>query len=375
MTNPKTSQNLAGASFLSKSGASKAFDATADGYCRGEGAGLVLMRPLADALKNGDPILGVITGSAVNQGSNCSPITVPDSAAQQSLYRKVLSSSCVDPREVTYVEAHGTGTQVGDPIEFDSIRRLFGGRDRAEDVHVGSLKDNIGHTETASGSAALIKTILMMQKGRIPKQANFSRLNPKIRPLGDDRVLIPTRLTNWEAAQRLAMVTNYGAAGNNAAMLVRQYTPTPDGESYSVPEAPFFISARSPESLRSYCKVLHEYILKGRCAAADVVGTTGYNLAVKQNRDMEHFLTFTAASDTKSLLDRLDAAASGNTEIQQRSGTQLPVILCFGGQNGKTACLSEYLVRGCKLLQDHLVSAAQNEIIDSPNANRRLEQM
>lgn len=356
MTNPKTSQNLAGASFLSKSGASKAFDAAADGYCRGEGAGLVLMRPLADALRNGDPVLAVITGSAVNQGSNCSPITVPDSNSQQLLYQKVLSSSGVDPKEVTYVEAHGTGTQVGDPIEFDSIRKFFGGRDRRDEVHVGSLKDNIGHTETASGSAALIKTILMMQKGRIPKQANFTRLNPKIHPLGDDRVLIPTRSKDWETRQRIALVTNYGAAGNNAAMLLRGHSTAPSDANSSISEIPFFISARTSESLRSYCKALHEYILKGQCAAVDAVGTIGYNLAIKQNRDMEYSLSFTTSSDTSSLLGQLNAVAWGNTEVQQRSSPQLPVVLCFGGQNGKVACLSEDLVRGCKVLQSQLVS-------------------
>lgn len=111
MTNPQVSQNLAGASFLSPTGASKAFDASADGYCRGEGAGLVVLRPLEDAIRNHDPILAVITGSAVNQGSNCSPITVPDSNSQRALYSKALGQSGISPDEVTYVEAHGTGKE------------------------------------------------------------------------------------------------------------------------------------------------------------------------------------------------------------------------------------------------------------------------
>lgn len=109
MTSPRVTQNLAAASFLSRTGASKAFDQNADGYCRGEGAGLVVLRPLADALRSGDPILAVIGGSAVNQGSNRSPITVPHSESQVSLYRKALAAAGVSPEEVTYVEAHGTG--------------------------------------------------------------------------------------------------------------------------------------------------------------------------------------------------------------------------------------------------------------------------
>lgn len=109
MTSPRVTQNLAAASFLSPTGASKAFDASADGYCRGEGAGLVVLRPLKDAIHNGDPILAIIGGSAVNQGYNRSPITVPDSDSQISLYRKALVTSGVRPEDVTYVEAHGTG--------------------------------------------------------------------------------------------------------------------------------------------------------------------------------------------------------------------------------------------------------------------------
>lgn len=109
LTNPRVYQNLAAASFLSPTGACKPFDASADGYCRGEGAGLVVLRPLQDATDNGDPILAVIAGSSVNQGSNNSPITVPDSNSQRTLYHKALSLSGFEPEEVTYVEAHGTG--------------------------------------------------------------------------------------------------------------------------------------------------------------------------------------------------------------------------------------------------------------------------
>lgn len=109
ITSPALFQNLAAASFLNPTGASKAFDASANGYCRGEGAGLVLLKPLARALADGDSVLAVITGSAVNQGSNCTPITVPVSDSQSALYRKALSISGTDPKEVTYVEAHGTG--------------------------------------------------------------------------------------------------------------------------------------------------------------------------------------------------------------------------------------------------------------------------
>jgi acyl transferase domain-containing protein len=116
MTSPKVTQNLAAASFLSPTGGSKAFDQNADGYCRGEGAGLVVLRPLADALRSGDPILAVIGGSAVNQGANCSPITVPHSESQISLYRKAMAAAGVSAEDITYVEAHGTGSFTLSPV-------------------------------------------------------------------------------------------------------------------------------------------------------------------------------------------------------------------------------------------------------------------
>jgi acyl transferase domain-containing protein len=110
ITSPNLYQNLMGASFLSPTGSSKAFDASADGYCRGEGAGIVLLKPLSKAVLEGDTILGVIAGSAVNQGSNCSPITVPVSQSQSSLYEQAMSRGGIKPKDVTFVEAHGTGT-------------------------------------------------------------------------------------------------------------------------------------------------------------------------------------------------------------------------------------------------------------------------
>jgi acyl transferase domain-containing protein len=119
MTDPRWSQNLAAASFLSPTGASKAFDAAADGYCRGEGAGLLVLRPLDAALRDGDPIHAVITGTCVNQGANCSPITVPDSNSQRSLYMKALAQSGLHPDTVSYVEAHGTGSYTVCLLELD----------------------------------------------------------------------------------------------------------------------------------------------------------------------------------------------------------------------------------------------------------------
>ena len=150
-TSPNFYQNLTAASFLSPTGATKPFDAAADGYCRGEGIGFVHLKRLSAAIADGDNVLGVIAGSAVNQNQNCTAITVPHHGSQIELYNKVCSIAGLAPSSVSFVEAHGTGTPVGDPIEFESIRQVFGGGHRKEPLHVASVKGNIGHLEGASG--------------------------------------------------------------------------------------------------------------------------------------------------------------------------------------------------------------------------------
>ena len=155
-TSPNFYQNLAAASFLSPTGATKPFDAAADGYCRGEGIGFVHVKRLSAAIADGDNVLGVISGSAVNQNQNCTAITVPHQGSQVELYTKVCSLAGLAPSTVSFVEAHGTGTPVGDPIEFESIRQVFGGGHRKEPLHVASVKGNIGHLEGASGTCDVL---------------------------------------------------------------------------------------------------------------------------------------------------------------------------------------------------------------------------
>lgn len=362
MSSSRMSQSLMGAGFLSPTGASKAFDADADGYCRGEGTGLVVLRRLQDAILHGDSILGVITGSAVNQGSNTSAIQVPDTISQLALYKKVLVTSRTNPADVTYVEAHGTGTQVGDPVEFKSIRETFGGQHRTSDVLVGSVKDNIGHTEASSGVASLIKTILMMQKKTIPKLANFVRLNPKIDPLGEDRVAIPLHNTEWKAGNRIALINNYGAGGNNAAMIVEEarleITESAQAESSSplLPSLPIYIAGRTAEAVQSYCRRLNELLRQP--AMSDELANIAYNLAMKQNREFESSLCL-PVTDIQELSRQLELAASDATKVQIHPSVKPHVVLCFGGQDGKTAHISKALYESSKLLQVHIVSSYQ----------------
>ncbi|KAI8629900.1 beta-ketoacyl synthase [Xylariaceae sp. FL1651] len=352
ITSPSMFQNLAGASFLSPSGASKAFDASADGYCRGEGAGILVLKRLSTALADGDIVLGVIAGSAVNQGSNCSAIQVPHSESQHRLYRQALSRSAVSARDVTYVEAHGTGTPVGDPIEYESVKMTFEDPDVQENLYLGSVKDNIGHTESASGVAGLIKCLLMMEHSVIPKQAGFSRLNPKINPSG--RIIIPQNNVNWQG-QHVALVANYGAAGSNAAIVLREpdsrskqrsvFRNTTPGHAY-----PLLISAKSRESLSLYLAALKKWLPGNGGSFANVA----FNISRRQNTDFHYRVAFTATSEA-DLLNKLNASSSSmKSSSNELSSRKRPVILCFGGQNGRTVRLSKELYESSKLLKTHM---------------------
>lgn len=251
---------------------------------------------------------------------------------------------------------------MGDPIEFDSIRKAFGGPGRSEKLHVGSIKDNIGHTETASGVAGLLKTVLMMQKQQIPKQANFVQLNPKIPALDDAEIAIPTKSIHWPSAatsssNAVAMVTNYGAAGSNAALVVKQYkAPSePSNRASLLPsEVPIILAANSVESLRSYCKVLLPSVRNAQLGSCQDIA---YNLAVKQSRDMDYISTLTVPADQPNeLIAKLESMSTETTNPKKQPSSRLPVILCFGGQNGNETTLSEDLFNQCELLQYHLVS-------------------
>ncbi|KAE8137485.1 hypothetical protein BDV38DRAFT_283033 [Aspergillus pseudotamarii] len=348
ITSPNLHQNLAAASFLNPNGSSRAFDAAAGGYCRGEGAGILVLKPLSKAVAANDNILGVIAGSAVNQGSNCSSITVPDSNSQSALYSRALSVGQIDPEDVTYVEAHGTGTQVGDPIEYESIRLALAGPGRKDDILLGSVKDNIGHTEAASGAAGVIKTLLMMQKRTIPKQASFKTLNPRIK--ASDHIVVPKHTQPWTAARMVALVNNYGAAGSNAAIVVQEYQkPCVAPQPPAVAAYPIVLSAKSAISLQLYMGELKRFV----CAANVPLREIAYALSRRQNPAFEYRTAFSTENiaGLTATLDRLNVSKgeAGFTRTSKR-----PVVLAFGGQTGRTVTVSRDLYDTSLLFRNHL---------------------
>jgi 3-oxoacyl-(acyl-carrier-protein) synthase/NAD(P)-dependent dehydrogenase (short-subunit alcohol dehydrogenase family) len=295
-------QALQAGSFLSPTGACKTFDAQADGYCRGEAVGVVSLKLLHRALEDGDEIHGVVLASSNNQNMNYTSITNPVVESQKALYRDVLARAQVCPSNISYVEAHGTGTRAGDPIEMESIRQVMGGTKRESLLHVGSVKANIGHCETAAGVISLIKVLLMMKHDKIPAQVHFKDLNPRIPPLGPDRMAIATSLREWtqDNQLRLALVNNYGASGSNAAAVVasppsRAFATVPAWSEIPKSSAwPICISAASEASIRRYCDKLVDYAGEGDNNIS--LAQLAYALATKKRRRFKYILSTTATS-------------------------------------------------------------------------------
>ena len=211
---------------LSPDGQCKAFDASANGYVRGEGCGVVVLKRLSEAEADGDRIWAVIRGSAVNHGGASSGLTVPHVPALEQVIESALTHAGAGPSDVNYLEAHGTGTAVGDPIEIEAVANAYCRR-RPDDkpLLVGSVKTNIGHLESAAGIAGLIKAVLVVNRGEIPKHLHFEDPNPAI-----DWDQVPLQITDsrmeWPqegGRPRLAGVNSFGISGTNAHMLVEEY--------------------------------------------------------------------------------------------------------------------------------------------------------
>ena len=254
MLMPELSITFSKAQMLSPDGRCKSFDAAADGYVRGEGAGVIVLKRLSDAIAAGDRIRAVIRGSAVNQDGPSSGLTVPNGPSQQDVIRRALGLGNVKPDEIGYLEAHGTGTALGDPIEMQAVGEVFQGR--ADPLWVGSVKTNIGHLEGAAGVAGLMKAVLMLENGVIPPNLHFRNPSPRI-PWEELPVRIPTQPVPWARGRRkrLAGVSSFGFSGINAHLVLEE---SPQAEDTEKPERPIQIlpiSAKQPEALRELARL------------------------------------------------------------------------------------------------------------------------
>jgi acyl transferase domain-containing protein/acyl carrier protein len=255
ITSPDKSVYFSSMRALSPDGRCKTFDASADGYGRGEGCGVLVLRRQAEASRQGDRVLARVRGSAVNQDGRSNGLTAPNGLAQEAVLREALSRSGLKPGDIQYVEAHGTGTPLGDPIEVEALASvLCQRRPRTEPILVGSVKTNIGHLEAAAGVAGIIKVVLSLQKKQIPPHLHLKNPNPHI-GWNELALKVPTELTPWPArAPRVAGVSSFGISGTNAHVILEeapaeQPQPALDWDERKGVLLP--LSARSPEALRS----------------------------------------------------------------------------------------------------------------------------
>jgi len=209
---------------LAPDGRCKTFDAAADGFARAEGCGVIVLKRLSHAQADGDRVLAVIRGSALNQDGPSSGLTAPNGPAQEAVIREALSRAGIAPREVGFIEAHGTGTQLGDPLEVSALGGVFGAdRDADHPLLIGSVKTNIGHLEAAAGVTGLIKLVLALQHGQIPAHLHFTEPSPHI-AWTEWPVRVPTALTPWEPidGRRIGGVSSFGFSGTNAHVVVEE---------------------------------------------------------------------------------------------------------------------------------------------------------
>ncbi|GGP81511.1 hypothetical protein GCM10010185_64360 [Saccharothrix coeruleofusca] len=302
-TTPRLYTSATRAGMLSPSGRCRSFDAGADGFVPGEGAGALVLKRLADAERDGDHVYALVRASGVNQDGTTNGITAPSAASQERLLREVHSG--LGPGGVQLVEAHGTGTQLGDPVEFRALSRVFA--DAAPgSVALGSIKTNIGHTQFAAGVAGVLKAVLALRHRTVPASLHFDAANPRI-ALAGSPFTVPTATTDWPAPRqgpRRAAVSSFGASGTNAHLVLEEYQRPPAAD---VPgEQAFLLSARSPEALRQVAERLVAHLdREPGLSSAEVA----YTLAAGR-APLPHRLAV-VAEDTAALAGHLRAWLSG----------------------------------------------------------------
>ena len=337
---------LSKASMLARDGRCKTFDISADGYARGEGCGVVVLKRLSDARANGDQILAVIRGSAVNHDGPSSGLTAPNGPSQTAVIRDALANGAVVPCDVSYVETHGTGTSLGDPIEVQALAAAYG-KDREFDrpLMIGSLKSNIGHLEGAAGVAGLIKLVLAMQHREVPPSLHVKQPNPFI-PWDELSVKVAIQLTPWQASckTRIAGLSSFGFSGTNAHVIVEE-APVLEAHKAGAgrPRHVLTLSARSEEALHDLeAKFIEHLSTQPGDSIQDICYTANAGRAAWPHRLA---IVANSSAQMREKLAGVHSATrpSGTFKSESVSTEKLKIAFLFTGQG------SQYLEMGREL--------------------------
>ena len=334
---PENSVGFCKASMLSQKGRCSSFDAQADGFVRGEGAGIVVLKPLSKAIADGDPIYALILATAVNQDGRTSGISLPNRLAQENLLREVYEKAGISPQQVQYVEAHGTGTPVGDPIECNALGSVLGAnRSPGNYLRIGSVKTNIGHLEGASGIAGLMKVALSLKHRELLANLHFQKPNPEI-PFDKLHLQVQQKAELWpnDAAPAIAGVNSFGFGGTNAHAVLQEFVQQPkvvqQFPSYWARLLP--LSARSPEALKSLVQAYLEMLSANPSMSMQDLC---YTASVRRDHHA-HRLALVGHS-REQLIERFKAFLAGESHTGTSSGytqtSQIPKIVFVFSGNG-----------------------------------------
>ncbi|KAK0728742.1 hypothetical protein B0T26DRAFT_768494 [Lasiosphaeria miniovina] len=347
LSDPHSFTILSKAGVLSETGNCKTYRDDADGYCRADFSGAVVLKRLEDAVAHNDKVLAVIAASARNHSGNSTSITTSDANAQERLFNKVLRNARLGPDDVSYVEMHGTGTQVGDKAEMGAVSKVFSPRPAGQPLLVGAIKGNIGHSESAAGMSSVLKSILMLQKGVLPPQAGMPHsMNPNVLKFLQDgsSIVIPTEAAEFKGVAgklKRILVNNFDAAGGNACVILEEYkqdpTKPPKGAD---PRSSHVIatSARTPASHLANMRRLAAWL---RANPSARIQDMAYSTTARR---MHHPIRFALAASTPQ-----EAASKLEAEMERAGSatktTPADVVFVFTGQGSHYAGMGAELYR------------------------------
>ena len=351
------------AKMLSPDGRCKAFDASGNGYVRSEGAGVVLLKPLQTALDDGDTILGIIAGSGVNSDGRTTGLSLPNPKAQADLLKNVYNTFQLDKKNIVYTEAHGTGTAAGDPLEAHAIGNVLGASIKGRCLLMGSVKSNIGHLESASGIAGLIKSLLIFKHGKVPPNLHFITPNPAI-DFDGLNITVPTKTMPLPRikGKKLISINSFGFGGTNAHIVLQ--APPPKRTSRKTTEQalavpPLFLSARSQDSLVTMAGRYAKYLsVETGASLYDVAASTAYG---REKMPWRAAITGEATSGIITSLHEFVANPPSRSPVNHLLSSESygKGVFCYSG-NG-----SQWLGMGQRLMTTNRVFRETIEEVDS----------
>ena len=343
---PEANINFTKSRMLARDGRCKTFDAAADGYVRGEGCGVVVLKPLAAAQADGNRILAIIRGTAVNQDGRSGGLTAPNGPAQEVVIRAALKNAGVTPHEVSYLEAHGTGTSLGDPIEIRAANAVLGkGRSKDQPLAIGTIKTNMGHLEAAAGVAGLLKVVLSLQHKQIPPHLHLKERTPHF-DWERASVVVPTSLMPWQTVngRRIAGLSSFGFSGTNAHLILEE-APESTPET-TAPDRPLHVLAMSAKDDDALKQLAADY---GGVLSAEAIPLTA-DVCFSANAGRAHFPHRLAVigATADAIRSELHQFVSGGRTARVVTGELFeakrpPIAFLFTGQGSQYAGMARRL--------------------------------